>query len=148
MTRDSFKRLWAMSLQRKLLLAEVPLALAVAALRVRLTPFRKLVPRLGQQGCQASQQLSTAQQELARDAEWLIAALCRRLPVQPTCLMQAVAAKALLSKRGVPSTVYIGIAPPQADGRNVNAHAWLQCGERIVTGRAQSEKFKPMVWFG
>jgi len=136
-----------MPLQRKVLLLEVLLALAVAAFRVKLMSFRKLALQLGRQGCQASQQLSAAQGKMALDTEWMMASLCRRLPIQPTCLMQAAAARSVLSRRGVPSTVFIGVAPPEK-GRRVNAHAWLQCGERIVTGKAEAQKFQPMVWFG
>jgi hypothetical protein len=40
------------------------------------------------------------------------------------------------------------VAPRLATGAAINAHAWLRCGERVVTGRAQARQFKAMVWFG
>lgn len=147
MTRGALERLIAMSSGRRLLLLETPVALGLAVLRVRILPFRLFARRLGQHGRIASNSLTHAQKELARDVEWLIGAYCRRLLVTPTCLEQAAAAKALLTRHGVPATVYIGVAQPSALGV-VNAHAWLTCGKRVVTGRSAENNFQPIVWFG
>lgn len=117
------------------------------ALYVRWRPFRQLTATWDGPGKAAPTHITADQQVLAREVEWLIGSLSRRLPFQVTCLMQAAAARSLLTRRGVPCTVYIGVAPRRDDGRNVNAHAWLQCGERIITGRAEARNFRAMTSF-
>lgn len=55
------------------------------------------------------------------------------------CYTQALTAKILLGRRGIPSTVYIGFHK-QEDGRYAG-HAWLRSYDRIITGREGMEKY-------
>lgn len=128
-------------------LLEAAIALTVASFRVRHRPFEELAPRLGRQGRRAIVELGDAERVVVRTTEQVIAGICRRLPAPPTCLVQAVAARSLLARRGIPATLYIGVAGSTAEGR-MQAHAWLECGDRVVTGRAGFARFKPIVWFG
>ena len=148
MTSKGIRRLLTLSVGRKCLLLDTLWALAWAVGRVKLMPFRALALQLGKRDHQAASTLTPEQEAWAKDTEWMIAAICRRLPMKPTCLMQAAAAKSLLARRGVPATLYIGVAPVTDKRRRINAHAWLQCGRRIVTGKAEAQNFRPMVWFG
>jgi hypothetical protein len=132
---------------RRALLVEAVGALLAAQLRVRCLPFRRVAARLGASGAETGHELTPAQQLLSREVEWAIAAASRRLRPRPTCLMEAVAAQALLRRRGVASTVYLGVAPARADGRQINAHAWLRCGERIVTGKTEAGRFRALACF-
>jgi hypothetical protein len=134
------------SRRRWILLAAVR-AVIVAVVQVKFSSFRHLAAVLGRGGCESGFDLSAEQQLLARDVEWAIAAVSRRLSPMPTCLMQAAAAKRVLASRGVPATLYFGVAPDAGDGRAINAHAWLRCGTRIVTGRAQARRYRPLAWF-
>jgi hypothetical protein len=69
-----------------------------------------------------------------------VATASRHLPWNCTCLVQAMAGKAMLKRRGVPSTLYLGVAK---DGETrLQAHAWLRCGARILTGWQEMERFK------
>jgi hypothetical protein len=43
-----------------------------------------------------------------------------------------MAAKAMLKWRGVPSTLYLGLA--KNNETQLEAHAWLRCGEHVLTG--------------
>jgi hypothetical protein len=62
-------------------------------------------------------------------------------PWRSACLEQAVAAAGLLRRGGIPGTLYLGVArdPTQPDG--MAAHAWLRCGNVMVTGAAGHERF-------
>ena len=138
--------------QRKVLLLEACVALASAAFRVQRIPFRQLARRLGTSGCESPQELPDAQDQIAREVEWALVALSRRLarilPRPPTCLMLASAGQTLLRRRRVPATVYLGVgSEAPTDGRTFDAHAWLRCGTRIVTGKAEAARFKPLAWF-
>lgn len=48
------------------------------------------------------------------------------------CLVQAYAAKLMLSRRKQKSTIYFGVS--KDDSGNMIAHAWLRCGKIYVTG--------------
>lgn len=141
------RQLALLALQRRHVLLATSRALTLASLRVRFLPFRSLRPHLGTEGKEASPVLTAAQAAYAREVSWALSAISRRLPRPPTCLAQAAAARSVLATRGVPATVYIGVASPPP-GRVVDAHAWLRCGDRIVSGRAEARRYKPIVCFG
>jgi Transglutaminase-like superfamily len=50
-----------------------------------------------------------------------------------TCLVEAVAAEAMLRRRGYPATLKFGVRPPVA-GARLDAHAWTECGGIVVVG--------------
>lgn len=141
----SFVRL---SRQRKALLVDAAGALVLAVFLIRFVPFSKIARRLGTAGHESSPDIPEEMDVIAQDTSWAIAAICRRLRIPPSCLVQATAAKSMLGKRGISATVYFGVAPNSGDGREINAHAWLRCGKRIVTGKAQARRYKPLAWFG
>ncbi len=55
-----------------------------------------------------------------------------RLPWRSDCLVQALAGQNWLRARGLDSEIEIGVEHPE-DG-DFGAHAWLVCGEMVVTG--------------
>lgn len=71
---------------------------------------------------------------------WAVSAVNRRLfPVRP-CLTQALAARYLLSRRGVPSTLRIGVT--RGEEQALKAHAWLeQKGEVLIGGRESPDAY-------
>ncbi len=56
----------------------------------------------------------------------------RVTPWVSNCLPQAMTAKQMLQKRGLRSTLYLGLATDK-NGK-ILAHAWLRCGAFYVTG--------------
>jgi hypothetical protein len=60
---------------------------------------------------------------------WAIGAAAGRVPWRAGCLEQAIAAKAMLRRRGIASTLYLGVTRDP-----VGAHAWLRVGDVNVTG--------------
>jgi hypothetical protein len=70
----------------------------------------------------------------------------RNLPWECQCLVQAVAGKAMLRRRGLPSTLYLGVA--KDEDAKLCAHAWLRCGNVILTGREGADRFTVVSTFG
>ena len=107
--------------------AEALACLALARIAVIALPFRLLARRLGVR--HAETPALAAADPASRRVAWAIAAASRRAPWRTECLEQAVAAKAMLRRRGIASTLYLGMA------RNPTAaHAWLRVGDTNVTG--------------
>ena len=122
MRRDSYSR------PRQLALgAEALACLAVARAAVILLPFRVLARRLGVRMGEtpAAVEIDPPSREVA----WGIGAAACRVPWRSKCLEQAIAAKMMLRRRGVHSTLYLGLTrEPMA------AHAWVRVGGWNVTG--------------
>lgn len=56
----------------------------------------------------------------------------RRIPGSSTCLARALTAHAMLSRRGIPAELRIGVRPPGKG--DLEAHAWVEAGGQVVIG--------------
>lgn len=56
----------------------------------------------------------------------------RRVVPRASCVPQALAAEALLTRAGLPAALRIGVA--KTDQGRLEAHAWVESGGRIVVG--------------
>lgn len=70
---------------------------------------------------------------IARRIGWSVGAVARRLPWPSTCLIEALAADAMLHRRGCRCELLFGVRPPPTHG-DLHAHAWLECDGCIVIG--------------
>jgi hypothetical protein len=77
-------------------------------------------------------------QQTLDQVAWAINAVGRRLPRDPSCLMRALAARAMLARRGISCSIRIGISE---DSENFRAHAWVEAGTRPVVGWIAGERF-------
>ncbi len=59
------------------------------------------------------------------------------VPWKTRCFVEAIAAKRMLKRRNIKSTVYLGITKSNQEGQHppLSAHAWIACGDFIVTGK-------------
>lgn len=121
------------------LVAEAVVAL-IAARALSLLPFRVLARRLGGltppprvvPALVPDPTLGEAQQTAIRRVRWAIAAVEAWLPLRTLCLQQAIAARAMLHRRGIGSVLHLGVDQSRPTG--LKAHAWLDAGGRHVTG--------------
>jgi hypothetical protein len=69
------------------------------------------------------------------------------LGVRP-CLAQALAARFLLGRRGLPALLRVGVT--RAGSGRVQAHAWMETDGRVVTGGSPSEvaRYTPLLALG
>lgn len=58
------------------------------------------------------------------------------------CLALAIAGECLLRRAGLPARVVIGVDVDAS--RTLDAHAWLQSGDLIVTGASQASRYVPL----
>ena len=63
---------------------------------------------------------------------WAIRVASRYMPGTKNCLVQALATQAMLARRGHTARVRIGVA--KDEGGQLKAHAWVECGGKIVIG--------------
>nr|UXE46012.1 hypothetical protein Hi04_10k_c554_00011 [uncultured bacterium] len=67
---------------------------------------------------------------------WALQAVSRRLPGKNSCLVQALAAQAMLRQRGYASEFRIGVSGRDPTGA-IKAHAWVECDGRVVLGQLE-----------
>lgn len=119
---------------------EAAVCLALARVGIVLMRFPELSRRLGVHMLESTQDDDDRRRPVLRRIRWAIGAVSRRAPWRCKCLEQAVAAKLMLRRRGIASTLYLGVARDPAS-TSVQAHAWLRCGSYYVTGGEDRERY-------
>lgn len=122
----------------RLLLVEAMLYLLAARAALSVVPFRRLVPFF--ESPAKKPEITGARRELARAVVgWAIEVAAGRLPGETVCFPRAIAAQAMLRRRGVSTMLYYGAATlPQ---RGLTAHAWVQDGAAGVVGHQSAPDY-------
>ena len=120
--------------------------LGLARLAINTLKFEALAKCLGTSGVETSTVELPAHLAEARRIAWAVGAASRYTPWSSNCFPQAVAARFLLRRRGIPSTLYLGAAFKART--ELEAHAWLRCGPLYVTGGAVHSHFGTVGIFG
>jgi hypothetical protein len=74
---------------------------------------------------------------------WAVEAAGRAIPGMKNCLVQAVAAEAMLIRAGYPCELRIGAAK-NASG-DLIAHAWLESEGRVLIGEFELDRYTPLI---
>jgi hypothetical protein len=129
---------------RRLLLEALAL-LCWARFLIRVAPFRWIAPHLGRPMAESPVDVGEGERRRALRMAWAVQAVARHVPLGFVCLPQAIAAKWMLRRRRLPSTLYLGMQ--RTDELKLTAHAWLRVGDKTVTGRAESIGHTAVVTF-
>jgi hypothetical protein len=139
---------------RRALMIEAVLWLALIRLALMIVPFRRVAGWLGDlapPGKAAEPSTIGPRGEdgarLAREIGWVVSRTASNVPFKALCLHQAIVAKIMLRRRGVPSTLYFGVAPGRSPGEALRAHAWLDAAGAAVTGHPVSRDFTEIACF-
>jgi len=138
--------------ERRALLVEAALWLLVTRLALALVPFASLARRLGSfvpptdlRVAQARASGPREHVELAREIGWAVTRAARHVPYRAVCLPQAMAARIMLRRRGVPSVLHFGAA--KGAEKPLDTHAWLSAAGVEVTGFPVAENFAEIACF-
>ena len=127
----------ALPATEKALALEAAAELAAATLLLAMLPFRHVARRL--EGASPPPR-SGIDPALLRPIGRAVARAARHLPWHPLCLPQTMAARAMLRRRGIPSTLHFGMAL-KGEERTMKAHAWLTAGTAGVIGTPAEGEF-------
>lgn len=127
-------------------LIEAGVLLSLSELAIRLLPFRWIAATLLRQdaGDSARREGASAKRN-ARRVRWAVTCAADRSPFRLECLARALAGRAMLRRRRVPSSLRLGARKGDASG--LNAHAWLLVGDVFVTGHEGHETFTEVARF-
>ena len=110
--------------------------LLIARIQLVVTPFDQLANRLSSEAVGGHQ---------VPDPKWLqrigfaIQAAANNVPWRSDCFPQAIAARAMLRRGGYASTIHLGVEKAGKD--EIAGHAWLTCGETLVTGGEEAGRY-------
>ncbi len=116
-------------------------------LAIRCVTFRRL---LGLLDLVRVQRVSDSPLPAAPEAVGIgraVRAVGARTPWRSTCLIQALAGMALLHRFGLSGVMYLGVAKSGDPSEPLQAHAWLQSGDRILTGENGHRKYQVVSCF-
>jgi len=132
--------------EKKLVLLEALFYLLRAKLLLSLTPFRWVAERLKKSNLEPRPVFAPAEIQVAELVTWAVEAVARHAGLRLVCLPQAIAAKWMLQRRGLPTKLYIGVK--NGEENKVAAHAWLTAGQLILTGKKEMEGHQVIAVFG
>lgn len=122
-----------------LLFSEAWLLLAVARFMLICFSFKKIMPILGKQTIYKEEVEQAGHQTLLLAIKLAIVRASGYSPWRTKCFEQALAAKMMLKRRNLISTVFFGV---YKDENNIlHAHAWLQSCRLIVTGGTGLDRY-------
>lgn len=131
----------------RLLLLEAFALLGIARLLVLTVPFRWLARSLGEHMRESAPEAEPTDLHQARQVGRAVLSAANNTPWKSVCLPQAVAGQWMLKRRRIATTLYLGVAKADAKPEQLAAHAWLRCGEAIITGRAGHRQFTVVATF-
>ena len=139
---SKIKKFLNLPINEKWWFVEAWLILGVMRAAILVFPFRKLAGSLKQvTGEYETPVLRESEQETAVKVGKIIVTAANHTPWQSACLVQSLAARRMLERRGIPGVIFLGVAKGDNRIENMKAHAWTQCGKFIVTGRIGTRGF-------
>ncbi len=125
------------------LFLEAWIYLSIAKLLIIFFPFKKIASLIGKPQIESPKVFYTHKK--ISDIEVAVIRGIKYVFFSSKCYDQALATTFMLKRRKILSTIYFGL---HKEAEQLSAHAWVRCGEKIVSGRVGHEKFTPVAWFG
>lgn len=123
---------------KKILLLEAFCALAIARCALVLLPARRIFRWL-ESPVRAAR---SGEPDVVERVRWAVLAVARYGPVSFVCFPQALAAHAMLRRRGIGSIMHYGVR--RSADRKLRAHTWLEVDHRMLLGGESALLFAPI----
>ena len=94
-------------------------------------PMTRIEKMMGIRGEESIAEEEMETIKLAKLVGFHVNRVTEHLPLKRKCFVRALTARRILMKRGINTTIYMGVA--LEDGKMI-AHAWSRCGQLYVTG--------------
>lgn len=122
----------------KLIFIESYFCLAWARI-LKALPFYKVAPTLGKQKFETAYEIEKTHRETLANISQAVQIMSSYTFWESQCLVKAMAAMRMLSKRNIGSTLYLGTGKDEQG--KLMAHAWLRSGPYYITGAEEMEQF-------
>lgn len=119
--------------------------LLVSFILVRIIPLRWFSSLLGEFKKEVKEELAATDLIIIASVNKSIKRLKRILPWKVKCFEEAIAAKKVLEKSEIKSTLYLGLDKNEI--KQLVAHAWLKNGDVNITGGNVATNFKVVGYY-
>ena len=126
---------------QRLYLREATAMLALARLAVRFVPAARLMAW----AARPPRRINRFALHEAGWITWAVDTIGEKRWMQAKCLPRALAAQAMLRRRGIASKLCLGVA--REDGA-LSAHAWIELGQEVVVGGEQAPRYTRLLELG
>ena len=140
MIRNS-RKFFSLNRQQKKLFVEAYFTLGFYRAAIRARSFKRLVTELNQNEDSEEVVLTIGKKKLALLIGKAVTSAANHTPWESACLVQALTAQRMLSKRKIPGLFHLGVTMNSAENDPLAAHAWLLCGGAILTGESGYENY-------
>lgn len=114
----------------------------LADLGLRILPFKHLLAVCQKRSLELGGVVAPVPSPSLARVAWLVEVAGRYAPVNGTCLKRALVLSWILGRRGIATTLRIGVA--RRGGDSLTAHAWLERGGEALLGQAEVECHEPL----
>lgn len=125
------KFLFKLSIKEKLLFVEAFFLTGLMRAKILKVPFNKLKKELGTYNTESADDVVLDDYKIAKIVRDVVVTISKFTPWESLCLVQAMTVQRMLKKRGISTTIYLGV---NKENKNMVAHAWIRCGQMFVTG--------------
>lgn len=125
------KFLFKISIKEKLLFVEAFFLTGLMRAKILKVPFNKLKKELGTYNTESVEDVVLDDYKIAKTVRDVVVTISKFTPWESLCLVQAMTVQRMLKKRGISTTIYLGV---NKENKNMVAHAWIRCGQMFVTG--------------
>ncbi len=129
------RRFGALSAGDKWLFVRAVFWLAVARVRLATTSLERLATG-------AIHDREDPDPEILQRVGFAVSSAGANVPWRSDCFPQALAARSLLAGYGYASTVHLGV--DRVGERELAGHAWVTCGDTVVVGGEELERYTEM----
>ena len=137
--RAKLSKLGELSGTDKWLVVRAAFWLGIARIRLAISPFRRLAKGLARDSDAPG---VDADPEFIERVGFAVRAAANNVPWRSDCFPQTIAARTLLSRKGYATTIHLGV---EKDGEgDLAGHAWLTCGDTVVTGGDDLDRYTEM----
>lgn len=125
------KFLFKVSIKEKLLFVEAFFLTGLMRAKILKVPFNKLKEELGTYNTESVDDVVIDDYKKVKIVRDVVVTISKFTPWESLCLVQAMTVQRMLKKRGISTTIYLGV---NKENQNMVAHAWIRCGKMFVTG--------------
>lgn len=138
-------KIFSISWYERCLLLEAFILTGIFRFAILFLSFNKIARLSGKYKEESSSHVNDIEREKIKKISWAVAKISIYTPWESKCLVKALTAQIMLSKRNISSTLYLGVA--KDDNNKLLAHAWLRSGAEIITGNEVRSMFTEVVRF-
>lgn len=139
------KKYYKIPFHQKLVIIKTYLLMGFVRFLILFIPFKRVASIMGKPMSESPEEVEPSMLITAKKIAWYVKKLSQYTFWESKCLVQALTTLILLKRRKIPCTLYLGMA--KDENNKISAHAWLRCGNEVVTGAYERSGFSMVAYF-